>query len=1089
LTGPGPIPALTPLFSKKKEEIIMNRIRVFCFGFVFFLLSIPPAWALKAYDTFDSGTLNPSLWLYTEQGSAMRDVDGGRVELSAAALSGDLDRNSAQIAVAAAGDYREVAAEVTLSEASRTADTVDLSANLKLSLYNDGSSSDGRQGEVYGYIRVLPDEILCGISRITNPGATAFEQLWQEGFPTGSNTGKTITIGIKWTGTLAFFSIDGDFGRRAVLSTLYAPETAVVSLGGSHFFSLEAEAFNTEAGTSGSVAARFDNVEVNLSPAELADLGSIQINDYRPIASGDSKILHFWEGEREGAELEVEEGVEEVYFGSPIPFSGYEVIPQYQDEEGYEALVLDAEGQKYLGFYEEMEGEVETCSFEEPILLYPATITHGAPYTVTGAETCTMGEESESVEVTWTLTAEGFEDVGTPLGMFSDCLKLGIEILFEFSAESRGASYRVVYLAPAVGQVMEYEAETEEGESMYLYSETVAYANAGGSYDTSLTIPSGGILVDGDASDWAGIAPVYRDYTVIDAPEAAEGDLEALYLAHDYQYLYGHATFAEGGMPEGGSCYLTFRRELKDNTGGLAVGVGDPNVHPFVSIHLTAPLLEDWQRVGEWGSEFPWETGGSAQTVHRTSSGLEFRAPLAPLANIAGKYLSINTYATANSDSTHTGFRAAYSEAPQLLYFPHVDNDATWETEIGLINQSDTETAAGALVFYADHENHPAFIDGEVLAMLPVELGPNGRYSFHCWDLALGPMVIDSTGYMVFTCSMAPDQIAGYEKFYTHSGKTRVAVPAAEETNQGDIYISHIDSSENWWTGIALVNTDTVTKELTLEFDNMTSREVSLAAGEHRAFTIAELFDGTPQPGIKSAVITGGSGVVGLELFGSPGSRKANYLSGILLKDDLSTRLYYPHVDSGGAWWTGIVAFDPLAANEELVIRTYAEDGSALGSITQPLSSGQHKFIGDVSGLGFPSGTAWFSIESANGITGFELFGTKDANRLAGYTGVGISGKTGCFAKIEDNGWTGVAFVNTAEEAAEVTLTAYDDAGTALNTAVFSLSSHEKRVDLAENLFASAINGATYIAYTANQDIVGFQLNCSDLMLDALPGL
>ena len=56
------------------------------------------------------------------------------------------------------------------------------------------------------------------------------------------------------------------------------------------------------------------------------------------------------------------------------------------------------------------------------------------------------------------------------------------------------------------------------------------------------------------------------------------------------------------------------------------------------------------------------------------------------------------------------------------------------------------------------------------------------------------------------------------------------------------------------------------------------------------------LFNNQPQPGIKSAVITNASGIIGLELFGTNGG--SNQLEGILLTDKTASSLYYPHVDS-----------------------------------------------------------------------------------------------------------------------------------------------------------------------------------------------
>jgi hypothetical protein len=144
-----------------------------------------------------------------------------------------------------------------------------------------------------------------------------------------------------------------------------------------------------------------------------------------------------------------------------------------------------------------------------------------------------------------------------------------------------------------------------------------------------------------------------------------------------------------------------------------------------------------------------------------------------------------------------------------------------------------------------------------------------------------------------------------------------------------------------------------------------------------------------------------------------------------------------------------------------------------------------------VADLNLPVDTAWFQMEAMRPITGFELFGTRDGNQLGGYTGVGISGKEGVFAKLEKDGWSGIAFVNTKYSAATVTLTAYDNDGNAIATETVGLSGHEKMVDMAPSLFSQSISNATYITYSSDLDVVGFQLNGStdNMMLDGLPGM
>ena len=250
------------------------------------------------------------------------------------------------------------------------------------------------------------------------------------------------------------------------------------------------------------------------------------------------------------------------------------------------------------------------------------------------------------------------------------------------------------------------------------------------------------------------------------------------------------------------------------------------------------------------------------------------------------------------------------------------------------------------------------------------------------------------------------------------------------------------------------------------------------------------MFGGIAQPNIGSCVITNAEGFVGLELFGSMDLRVEKYLSGILLKDNTVLTMYYPHVASDTNWWTGIVAYNPLGSATDITVTPFAADGTVLPLIKVSVASGK-KFIGTATSLGLPTETAWFRLDATNPVTGFELFGTNNGNQLAGYTGVNIFGKTGVFAKKETDGWTGIAIVNLENSIAILTLTAYDDGGTVIANQVIPLDSFEKVVDLAENFFSSDISEATYISYTSDKLLVGFQLNGSsdDMLFDGLPGL
>ena len=408
------------------------------------------------------------------------------------------------------------------------------------------------------------------------------------------------------------------------------------------------------------------------------------------------------------------------------------------------------------------------------------------------------------------------------------------------------------------------------------------------------------------------------------------------------------------------------------------------------------------------------------------------------------------------------------------LYFPHVDTSLPWQTEIAVINTSD-QPVTGTLRGMSD--------EGQLIETKPVTLSAHGRRQITVANEFTNHTDI---GYIIFDTDSAAVQ--GYTKFY-QTGIYRAAIPAVKEINTSDIYISHIDSGAQWCTGVSLVNTTSATKQLTITFNNGLNVPYTLNAKHHRAFMIGELFNQPIQPDIESAVITNASGIIGLELFGNISG--GNHLDGVLLTNKTASTIYYPHVASDNVWWTGIVAYNPSESACTITITPYSAQGTPLPTSTSSLA-GKEKYVGLVSALGLPAQTAWFKIDSTSSLTGFELFGTADGNQLAAYAGGGgTGGKSGVFAKIEKSGWTGIAFVNTEAGTASVTLTAYNDAGAVVATQPLSLAGYAKVVNMAESIFTQNIGAATYIAYSSDRNVVGFQLNGSadGTMLDGLPAM
>ena len=431
------------------------------------------------------------------------------------------------------------------------------------------------------------------------------------------------------------------------------------------------------------------------------------------------------------------------------------------------------------------------------------------------------------------------------------------------------------------------------------------------------------------------------------------------------------------------------------------------------------------------------------------------------------------------------------------LFFPHAACNNGWTTEIAMVNSSAAEVS-GQLYAYDDKGLQSGGI-------MKISLNSYGRRSVNVND-----SFIDSSriGYLVFRSNS--QALVGYTKFQHKSTGYRVALPTATEVNDSTFYVSHIASNSNWWTGIALLNTTDEEKIMTVTFSDGQEKSFSLAAKEHKSVSIRDLFAGSPQLQIDSAVITSipkfylsgvdYSGVVGFELFGSNGDSRQ--LSGISLSARTSKTIYYPHIATEQNWWTGIAAYDPIGVNRKLTITPYAANGDAFADREIPLLPGTRKYLANVEAMALPEGTAWLKVAADSEITGFELFGNNPSYWLAGYTGVGLESQRGIFAKLDQGGdfgiqligwsppWTGIALVNSEPENAIVLLTARNDNGDEIALTEIPLNPHERLMGIAGTFFPGKdISGASYITYESNRKLVGFQMNGCDRLLDALPAL
>ena len=140
-------------------------------------------------------------------------------------------------------------------------------------------------------------------------------------------------------------------------------------------------------------------------------------------------------------------------------------------------------------------------------------------------------------------------------------------------------------------------------------------------------------------------------------------------------------------------------------------------------------------------------------------------------------------------------------------------------------------------------------------------------------------------------------------------------------------------------------------------------------------------------------MIENANGVVGLELFGN-----GSQLGGVPLISGTASTLYFPHMafKAGEGWWNyGVVAYNPSTTTTvQITVYCYKKDGTLLGSPSRSLGP-RERFMWPfpTAGISVPAGTEWIKIQSdEDPLIGFELFGTTDSKRLAGYSVVDIEG-------------------------------------------------------------------------------------------------
>jgi len=272
-----------------------------------------------------------------------------------------------------------------------------------------------------------------------------------------------------------------------------------------------------------------------------------------------------------------------------------------------------------------------------------------------------------------------------------------------------------------------------------------------------------------------------------------------------------------------------------------------------------------------------------------------------------------NGYIKIGSDSLLLGLEASMAldylmlganlmpleDSSGVIFFPHFSNQGGWKTSFGLINTGDvTETVLRKS--YGD--------EGQILQTQTLTLAPGERREE---ETAYTPILVKGARCMSAETLSHRASLLGYIKFLSPSSGSRGrALVRLKDGGDSDLVVPHVASGNDWWTGLALMNTGYDDSEIlfTAYDDNGTLAASSvylLRPKENLVKTAPDLFPGTPAESIASIRISsqGGEALCGLILYGTS---SYNCLAGMPMTAPREFPLYLSHFASSDGWWTGI---------------------------------------------------------------------------------------------------------------------------------------------------------------------------------------
>jgi hypothetical protein len=210
------------------------------------------------------------------------------------------------------------------------------------------------------------------------------------------------------------------------------------------------------------------------------------------------------------------------------------------------------------------------------------------------------------------------------------------------------------------------------------------------------------------------------------------------------------------------------------------------------------------------------------------------------------------------------------------------------------------------------------------------------------------------------------------------------------------------------------------------------------------------------------------------------------------LEKPLQYKIYFPHVASYERWETEIALVNtvPGGIGVHGHLKAYnKEGGNPLEEIDVVVPVGGRREITVGEFFQNPEAIDYIVFLSDSGfLAGYTRFNDPGGRvSLPATTGV----LQGWFPKMDNDGWTGLAFLNVDSETANMRFTAIGESGQKVGEEAISLAPGVKTVAIVWQFFHTDISNARYFYFSSDKKIVAFSVSGSSdgQMLDGIPVL